>query len=106
MPIFQDPDKYLRHTTGDSQTSDEQEEVMRRPDQPVESVEDRQNDDQKGVEEKKEEEGRINRLLSTIYDSRMETSDRVELIQRIKRGENTTWIPGATVNIDTEVLFD
>lgn len=41
---------------------------------------------------------RVESLLRRLEGARMETSDRVELIERIKRGESPTWVPGRAVS--------
>lgn len=40
----------------------------------------------------------VDHVMAAISDTRLETSDRGELIERIKRGESPTWVPNATVS--------
>jgi len=40
----------------------------------------------------------LENVVAAISDTKLETSDRAELIERIKRGESPTWIPTGTVS--------
>lgn len=40
----------------------------------------------------------VEKVVAAINDTKLETSDRAELIERIKRGESPTWVPSKTVS--------
>jgi hypothetical protein len=94
MPIFQDPDQRCQKNTRTRTPvlSDEERGDMRCP--PVEEPKPVEN----GTRDREDVRMADLENLSRVESARMETSDRVELIERIKRGESPTWVPGKAVS--------
>ena len=68
---------------------------------PTEEKRETENGERKTENQNLEDVGQPTKLesqLRRIDGARMETSDRVELIERIKRGESPTWVPGRAVS--------
>ncbi|KAI9874592.1 MAG: hypothetical protein M1830_009584, partial [Pleopsidium flavum] len=90
MPIFHDLDSRSFPKTSPSLESGGYHAVMRRPSE--ESIRTEFCDgpipdgDTRGTSP-------VDHVMAAISDARMETSDRGELIERIKRGESPTWVP-------------
>jgi serine phosphatase RsbU (regulator of sigma subunit) len=102
MPIFQDPDERCKQNTRNTALTLEQQEgrrgVMRCPTEQKEEADNGRREAEEAEMEDMGDVARVESLLRRLEGARMETSDRVELIERIKRGESPTWVPGRAVS--------
>jgi hypothetical protein len=102
MPIFQDPDERCKQNTRNTALTLEQQEgrrgVMRCPTEQKEEADNGRREVEEAEMEDMGDVARVESLLRRLEGARMETSDRVELIERIKRGESPTWVPGRAVS--------
>jgi hypothetical protein len=101
MPIFQDPDQRCKQNTWNPGSVTHRAKEGRAMRCPPEKDHGTENGGRKTEDQKMEDVERVESLLRNITNvqvARMETSDRIELIERIKRGESPTWVPGRAVS--------
>ncbi|KAI9816221.1 MAG: hypothetical protein M1827_001822 [Pycnora praestabilis] len=94
MPIFHDPDSPPLPSLSSLFEAGGQDSTMRNPSE--ESIRTEFLDGPISDEDM-EAVSPIDKVLAAINDARLETSDRGELIERIKRGESPTWVPNRTL---------
>lgn len=95
MPIFHDTDCHTLSRPPPALESGGYDSIMRRPSE--ESIRTEFCD---GPVPDADEEGTmsVDNTMGATSDAKVETSDRAELIERIKKGESPTWIPSGTVS--------
>ena len=92
MPIFQDPDRFPS-TAGTDDDNVNRTFNMRRPSE-LSEVSLRTEFCEGPVEDTEmAESSPVDKLMGAIEDARLETNDRVELIQRLKRDRSPVWVP-------------
>lgn len=106
MPIFQDPDLRVEPDGSPALNAGDEDTVMRRP-----SDDSIRTELCEGMLPDTKMEGTrpVDNNLNATLGQKLETSDRVELIESIKRGESPTWVPNRAVSkafIASEVHVD
>ena len=96
MPIFHDPDRHSPPKCPPNLAVDGYDSTMRRA-----SEESIRTEFWDGPIPNADIEGTspVNDVMAARGDARLETSDRAELIERIKRGESPTWVPTGNVSL-------
>jgi len=95
MPIFHDLDSRSLPKSSPSLESNDYHTIMRRPSE--ESIR-TEFCDGPILDADTRATSPVDQVMAAISDTRLETSDRGELIERIKRGESPTWIPNGSVS--------
>lgn len=91
MPIFRDPDPH--RVQPDPDTNRPEEPAGPPPQEDIRS----EYHDGPSPETENRPASPIKVVLAAIDNTSLSVSDRVELIERIKRGESPTWLPNRTV---------